>query len=309
MALFNLSNIGNIHEGSSSDDIRKIKAHLFQLNDQLKYMFSNLSPEDNYKSKSLIRYQEDGKRISELEFSLDGMKVHVANTDGNVARLEVRAGMIEQSVRNTQGRVSSIKVTVDNIALTMVNKNNIITTINLSKEGVYIKGNKIKLEGTVTANNNFIIDTDGTMHCRNANISGTIRGAKIESSIIRAANIEGSNIRAANIEGATITSQVEIQCGKFWVNGVGSEDSGINQENYEIIIGGFKFVKAIRDGRNVHAMMDISGRRQGENIFIDSTNGWIECDNIKVGRSWLAGTLADLYNKIDDLQDQINSRG
>lgn len=56
-------------------------------------------------------------------------------------------------------------------------------------------------------------------------------------------------------------------------------------------------------------MMDISGRRQGENIFIDSTNGWIECDNIKVGRSWLAGTLADLYNKIDDLQDQINSRG
>ncbi len=299
MALFNLSNIGNIHEGSSSDDIRKIKAHLFQLNDQLKYMFSNLSPEDNYNSKSLIRYQEDGKRISELEFSLDGMKVHVANTDGNVARLEVRAGHIEQSVRNAEGRISSIKVTVDNIALTMVNKNNIISTINLSNEGIYIKGNKIKLEGTVTANNNFIIDTDGTMHCKNANISGTIRGS----------NIEGSNIRAANIEGANITSRVSIECGRFWVDGVGSEDSGINQENYEIIIGGFKFVKAIRNGRNVHAMMDISGRRQGDNIFIDSTNGWIECDNIKVGRSWLAGTLADLYNKIDDLQDQINSRG
>lgn len=289
MALFNLSNIGNIHEGSSSDDIRKIKAHLFQLNDQLKYMFSNLSPEDNYNSKSLIRYQEDGKRISELEFSLDGMKVHVANTDGNVARLEVRAEHIEQSVRNAEGRISSIKVTVDNIALTMVNKNNIISTINLSNEGIYIKGNKIKLEGTVTANNNFIIDTDGTMHCKNANISGTIRGS--------------------NIEGANITSRVSIECGRFWVDGVGSEDSGINQENYEIIIGGFKFVKAIRNGRNVHAMMDISGRRQGDNIFIDSTNGWIECDNIKVGRSWLAGTLADLYNKIDDLQDQINSRG
>lgn len=299
MALFNLSNIGNIHEGSSSDDIRKIKAHLFQLNDQLKYMFSNLSPEDNYNSKSLIKYQEDGKRISELEFSLDGMKVHVANTDGNVARLEVRAGDIEQSVRNAEGRISSIKVTVDNIALTMVNKNNIISTINLSNEGVYIKGDKIKLEGTVTANNNFIIDTNGTMHCQNANISGTIRGS----------NIEGSNIRAANIEGANITSRVSIECGRFWVDGVGSEDSGINQENYEIIIGGFKFVKAIRNGRNVHAMMDISGRRQGDNIFIDSTNGWIECDNIKVGRSWLAGTLADLYNKIDDLQDQINSRG
>lgn len=298
MALFNLSNIGNIHEGSSSDDIRKIKAHLFQLNDQLKYMFSNLSPEDNYNSKSLIRYQEDGKRISELEFSLDGMKVHVANTDGNVARLEVRADNIEQSVRNAEGRISSIKVTVDNIALTMVNKNNIISTINLSNEGVYIKGDKIKLEGTVTANNNFIIDTNGTMHCQNANISGTIRGS----------NIEGSNIRAANIEGANITSRVSIECGRFWVDGVGSEDSGINQENYEIIIGGFKFVKAIRNGRNVHAMMDISGRRQGDNIFIDSTNGWIECDNIKVGRSWLAGTLADLYNKIDDLQDQINSK-
>ena len=298
MALFNLSNIGNIHEGSSSDDIRKIKAHLFQLNDQLKYMFSNLSPEDNYNSKSLIRYQEDGKRISELEFSLDGMKVHVANTDGNVARLEVRADNIEQSVRNAEGRISSIKVTVDNIALTMVNKNNIISTINLSNEGVYIKGDKIKLEGTVTANNNFIIDTNGTMHCQNANIRGTIRGS----------NIEGSNIRAANIEGANITSRVSIECGRFWVDGVGSEDSGINQENYEIIIGGFKFVKAIRNGRNVHAMMDISGRRQGDNIFIDSTNGWIECDNIKVGRSWLAGTLADLYNKIDDLQDQINSK-
>ena len=54
----------------------------------------------------------------------------------------------------------------------LVEKDKIITSINASEEGVSISGDKINLTGTVSANNNVVIDTDGKITAVNADISG-----------------------------------------------------------------------------------------------------------------------------------------
>lgn len=262
MAIFNMSEIGNVNF-DSKDDIKQIKSHLFMLNDQLRYMFNNLNPEDNYSDKALVKYIENNEKIAEIDIS------------------------------------------VNHIKLAMVNKGNIISTINLSEEGVAIKGDKIKLEGTVTANNYFRINTDGSMHCTNANINGTLTGSNINASniigsninatTIKGSDIEGSTIRGGNIIGANITGgsikgEVELQCGhSFWAKDVGDNRA------YEVGFGAFY---AYYDGGI------------GKDVFSDHMSnlrlingGDIHCKDIYFPEdSWTDGwsllrMLKDLYNK------------
>lgn len=72
---------------------------------------------------------------------------------------------------------SAIRQTADSINLEVKNKvgkNEVVSSINQSAEAVKIKAGKISLEGTVTANGNTRIDTDGTLSAVNGNFSGTI---------------------------------------------------------------------------------------------------------------------------------------
>lgn len=55
-----------------------------------------------------------------------------------------------------------------------VGKNEVISTINQSPEAVTINANKININGTISANGNFKVDTYGNMICSNANVSGNI---------------------------------------------------------------------------------------------------------------------------------------
>lgn len=247
MAIFNMSEIGNVNF-DSKDDIKQIKSHLFMLNDQLRYMFNNLNPEDNYSDKALVKYIENNEKIAEIDIS------------------------------------------VNHIKLAMVNKGNIISTINLSEEGVAIKGDKIKLEGTVTANNYFRINTDGSMHCTNANINGTLTGSNINASNISGSTITGSTIIGTEITGGSIKGEVELECGhSFWARDVGDNRA------YEVGFGTF------------YAHYDTDTR---EHIFSDHMNniklingGDIHCKDIYFPEdSWTDGwsllrMLKDLYNK------------
>ncbi|MDD6195426.1 MAG: hypothetical protein PUB12_00760 [[Clostridium] aminophilum] len=65
MAVFNMPNI-NMNEISSSDN-KKTQNYIFQLNEQLKYMFNNLDPDDNYSPDALRKYVRNDERFSLLE--------------------------------------------------------------------------------------------------------------------------------------------------------------------------------------------------------------------------------------------------
>lgn len=79
----------------------------------------------------------------------------------------------EQTDYNTGSSLAEVKSEINrlNTGLQLkVSKGDIISEINQTPDGVTINGSKINLNGTVTANESFKIDTNGTMSCENATI-------------------------------------------------------------------------------------------------------------------------------------------
>ena len=90
---------------------------------------------------------------------------------------------------------SKIEQTAEEINLEVskkVGKTEIISSINQSAEAVTINANKINLNGAISANGNFQIDTSGNMSCNNANITGgkiRLGGTESNSSFIMTGQI------------------------------------------------------------------------------------------------------------------------
>lgn len=141
-------------EGFDKMDQKELTGYLYQLNEQLRYMFDNLTPEDNYSNQALTKYLEDEKRVASLKFDLDGLKVEVSDFEKNTnAKFKVTDSKIEMKV--TKGTVSS--------------------EISLESGQVTISGNRLVVNST-----NFKLDASG-----NATFSGTVKGATITGSHIR----------------------------------------------------------------------------------------------------------------------------
>lgn len=96
----------------------------------------------------------------------------------------------------TQNMQTQLEITAEGLSST-VTKDNIISTINQSSEAVSISASKINLNGVVTANNNFKIDTNGKMSCVNADISGKITATS--------GSIAGFDIYGSYLYGTTCT--------------------------------------------------------------------------------------------------------
>lgn len=99
----------------------------------------------------------------------------------------------------TQNMQTQLEITAEGLSST-VTKDNIISTINQSSEAVSISASKINLNGVVTANNNFKIDTNGKMTCVNATISGSVTTGNLTAS---GGTIAGFDIRGSYLEGDT----------------------------------------------------------------------------------------------------------
>lgn len=106
---------------------------------------------------------------------------------------EIRDGYIEEAKNAAESYTDTklkeystsaeIKVMTDSISTEVAKKTDsatIISTINQSAETVSINASKIALEGLVTANKNFQIDTDGNMTAVNGKFSGIITGATMQ---------------------------------------------------------------------------------------------------------------------------------
>lgn len=92
MGAYNLGNVGDI---SSLNDFPKIQSYLYRLNEQLRYMFDNLSPEDNYNDKALLQYVADGERQSAIEVSLDQISLSMVDKDNVVAAINMSKEQIQ----------------------------------------------------------------------------------------------------------------------------------------------------------------------------------------------------------------------
>ncbi len=141
------------NEGLTNMDTDDLKGYLYQLNEQLRYMFNNMTPEDNFSNQALKKYLEDGERIADLEFGLNGLNVTVVNFKAETkAKFEVTDQAI--SMRVEKGKVSS--------------------EISVETDKVTIAGNRLIVDST-----NFKLDGNG-----NATFSGNVKGATITGSRI-----------------------------------------------------------------------------------------------------------------------------
>ena len=101
----------------------------------------------------------------------------------------------------TQSMQTQLEITAEGLSST-VTKDNIISTINQSSEAVSISASKINLNGVVTANNNFKIDTNGKMSCVNATVSGKVTTGDIKAT---GGTIAGFTISGNNLSGNGVT--------------------------------------------------------------------------------------------------------
>ncbi|MFS0749470.1 phage tail protein [Oceanobacillus sp. 1P07AA] len=118
--------------------------------------------------------------ISDVQQFAEGIETTVSNIELDVTDNQHRMNQAESTINQLSNEID-LKVDVDNI----------VSQINLNREGVKIKGNLIHLDGTTLIN-------DGVI--QNAHIAnGTIERAKLERAIIGEAQIEDLAITSAKI--------------------------------------------------------------------------------------------------------------
>lgn len=115
--------------------------------------------------------------------------------------IETTVSSIELDVTDNQNRMNQAESTISQLATEIdlkVDVDNIVSQINLNREGVRIKGNLIHLDGTTLINNGVI---------QNAHIAnGAIDKAKLGTAVIGTGQIENGAITNAKIANATIDS-------------------------------------------------------------------------------------------------------
>ena len=150
MAIFTGNNVSQL---AGSADMEKIKSYLFQNNELLRYMFSNLNPEDNYSPDAYQKYLE---------------------IDGKIAEASLTAKELRVSMKNLKEETESqLKITSEQIAL-KVNKGEISSQLSIEPGTVTFNSNRLIINST-----NFKLDANG-----NATFKGIVTGSEISGGSI-----------------------------------------------------------------------------------------------------------------------------
>ena len=86
MAAYNPGSVGDI---SSLDDIKKVQDYLIKLDRNLKYMFNNLDPEENYSDSARLIYVADKERQASIEVSLEQIALNYVGKSGVVSAINL----------------------------------------------------------------------------------------------------------------------------------------------------------------------------------------------------------------------------
>lgn len=152
---------------------QRVADYLYELNENLSYMFNHLSPEDNYSEDARLIYVQRGKRLSSLEVRSDAIELRVRDDETNYnTSMQLFSNLLKLTA-NTPSGSSTIALTGDKIELTT---------------GKFIVNSK-----------NLTIDAQG-----NAEFSGTVRAAQVISSTISGGTITGTSINGGTITGTTV---------------------------------------------------------------------------------------------------------
>lgn len=202
-----------------TDDLKKVQDYLYKLNKDLEYMFSHLTPEDNYSEPAYTKYLQDGEKVTQIETSVDGLKVLVKDNETNYnTSLRLMAGYLGLTASTPAGE-SSVVVSGDRIQLTTGN-----FIINAENGG----------------KTTFAVDRYG-----NATFGGDLNAAGgTFSGTVTAATFNGVTINGATINGKTLMS-----CGdEFFI------DVDPSYSAYDFILGDFEIEKSQHGSRTGYCL-------------------------------------------------------
>lgn len=205
MAIFALGTDTDLNNINSFDDV---KSRLFVLTEELRYMFNNLDPEDNYSEKARLTLVTDGERQASIEASLEGIKLDYVSKDGIVSAINLSEelvqieaskirlegvvtvngnfkvgldGSIEASNGRFQGSISGSDISVGgsaNDGYIVVYNGNGAEIVRLDKNGANIKA------GTFNIGDKFKVDSNGSLTATDGTFKGAIEGSTINGSHI-----------------------------------------------------------------------------------------------------------------------------
>jgi hypothetical protein len=157
--------------------------------------------------------------------------VMTKTNSGQKDTLECTGSHRRDSPSAVHNQSSTQKVRQIEIALKSIDGNKVVSMINLSESAVRIKGEKIRMEGVVTANENFKILLDGGIEAK----AGKIGDCEMKKGklYVPAANITGSLVVKSADEDVLLSAgdnQVQIAGWKVDSNSLYSGDSFGNAE-------------------------------------------------------------------------------
>nr|DAO44543.1 MAG TPA: hypothetical protein [Caudoviricetes sp.] len=117
------------NEYTGGDDIKKIKSYLLMLNEELRYIFSNLDPEENYSEDALRKYIKSGENIAYLELTAKNLLISMKDAEGNISVLEQTASSLTSRISNAEGELSSVKQTASSLTSRISNAEGELSTV------------------------------------------------------------------------------------------------------------------------------------------------------------------------------------
>ncbi len=278
---------------------RKIRSYLYKLNEDLTYMFNNLTPEDNYSELARLVYVADRENVARLEVRADGIELEVSRNSSQIANLSVQAGQISAKVTDVANNYNSSMNLLANMFSLSVN------TPSGSSSAV-LTGDKIALTTghfTIDAKN-LKVDASG-----NATFAGDLEGATLTG-----CDIVGGSLSIAN--GTLYADSGWVKFGDFTV----STNNAYKMYSGD---GSFEITTAKSPGGSVATVIvGKSGNQteiEGGNItstgalnipVVYATTGKhiSEFYDIQLSKSWWKGwtiteTVQDLWDQVDSLSD------
>lgn len=171
MSVYNTKAMNTLLE--SRNDMQKIKSYLYQLNEELDYMFNHLEA-DNLTEESYLLLRSNGADTSSLEMAVDQIKLQVENLNTGYAAIKLRADEIELKVKDIDNNYSTINQTVDKISLSVSNKVSVGDVVKQLNSELEVSANRIYMGTTgqlIIKAGNFQLDQNG-----NVKIAGDIVG-------------------------------------------------------------------------------------------------------------------------------------
>ena len=143
-------------------DSSKIESYLYELNENLTYMFNNLTPEENYSEAARLIYVQRGQRLASVQLKADQIELRVENNEKHYnTSITLLSDLLSLKAETPSGS-SMMELSGDRIKLTT---------------------GKFEVDAT-----NLKIDAAG-----NGTFSGTVSAANIVGGTINGASINSTN--------------------------------------------------------------------------------------------------------------------